>query len=159
MTMNNTFPVSVIMEKRPSTNKWADYYWKAIGVIVGEQEATEPTLMQEQGEVQQYLIPGLQVQLYKDQCESYYHNMKSPQPSCYIIAYKEENAMPAPFLVSMSFDEAHSYLEGDEEVYALPVPPELYVGTEAFMLDNYFPEKKLKRKRTNWKTGGGNIRA
>lgn len=161
MTINNTFPVSVIMEKSPSSNKWADHYWKAIGVIVGEQTATETMLIQEQanGDVQQYLIPGFKVQLYKDQCESYYHNMKSPQPSCYIIAGREENAMPVPFLVSMSFDEAHSYLEGDEEVYSVPVPPELYLATEAFMLDNYFPEKKLKRKRTDWKTDGGNIRA
>lgn len=159
MTIKNTFPVSVIMEKSPSSNKWADHYWKAIGVIVGEQTATEPALIQEHGEVQQYLIPGLQVQLYKDQCESYYHNMRSPRPGCYIIAYKEENTMPAPFLVSMSFDEAHAYMEGDEEVYAVPIPPELYLATEAFMLDNYFPEKKLKRKRTDWKTDGGNIRA
>ena len=159
MSENITFPVSVIMEKHPSVNQWADAYWKSVGLIVGEQEATVPTLMQEQGEVQQYLIPGLQIQLYKDQCESYYHNMKSPKPSCYVIAYKHENAMPEPFLVSMSFDEAHSYLEGDEEVFAIAIPPELYQWTEEFTLANYFPEKKKKRKLNNWKQGGGNVRA
>ncbi len=159
MTINSTFPVSVIMEKRPSTNKWVDRCWKAIGVVVGEQEDTGLRLIREQDGVQQYLLPGFQVQLYKDQCESYYHNIKSPQPGCYIIAYQEEGAMPSPFLVSMSLDEAHSYLEGEEEVYSVPIPPELYVGTEAFILANYFPEKKLKRKRTDWKTDGGNIRA
>lgn len=156
---NTRFPVSVIMEKRPSLNRWADTYWQAIGVIVGAQKATEPILIQTHDEIQQYLIPGLQVQLYKDQCESYYHNMKSPQPGCYIIAYQNQGVMPDPFLVSMSFDEAHAYMEGDEEVYSVPIPPELYRWTENFMLDNYFPEKKRKRKRTDWKQDGGNIRA
>jgi len=157
--MNTTFPVSVIMEKHPPANQWADAYWKAVGVVVGEQEETEMRLVHDQDAVQQYLIPGLTVRLYKDQCESYYHNMKSPQPGCYIICEKPDNAMPVPFLISMSFDEAHSYLEGDEEVYSVPVPPELYQQTEAYVLDNYFPEKRKKRKLNNWKQGGGNIRA
>ena len=157
--MKDTFPVAVLMEKRPPVNQWADAYWKAVGVVVGESENDETRLVHEQDEVQQYLIPGLTVRLYKDQCESYYHNMKSPQPSCYIICYRRDNAMPEPFLISMSFDEAHSYLEGDEEVYSVPVPPELYQHTEAYVIDNYFPEKKKKRKLNNWKQGGGNIRA
>nr|CAA6830089.1 MAG: Unknown protein [uncultured Thiotrichaceae bacterium] len=158
--MNTPFPVSVIMEKRPPANKWADAYWKAIGLIVGEQESSELKLLQEQGDVQQYLVPNLQIQLYKDQCESYYHNMKSPKPSCYIIANRPENAMPEPFLVSMSFDEAHAYLEGgDEEVYSVAIPPELYLWAEAYVIDNYFPEKKKKRKLNNWKKDGGNVRA
>ena len=159
MESTKIFPVSIIMEKRPPANQWADAYWKAAGIIMGEREETETTLLRELGDTQHYLIPGFKVRLYKDQCESYYHNMKSPQPSCYIIAYKHENAMPEPFLVSMSFDEAHAYLEGDEEVYSIPVPPELYQGTETFVLDNYFPEKKIKRKLKNWKQGGGNVRA
>ncbi|MGB0847391.1 MAG: DUF3305 domain-containing protein [Thiolinea sp.] len=157
--MNDTFTVAVLMEKRPPANQWADAYWKAVGIIMGEQTDNETRLVHEQGAVQQYMIPGFTIRLYKDQCESYYHNMKSPQPGCYIICYKHDNAMPEPFLISMSFDEAHSYLEGDEEIYSVPVPPELYQHTEAFVIANYFPEKKKKRKLNNWKQGGGNIRA
>jgi hypothetical protein len=147
------------MEKRPSASKWADAYWTAIGLIAGAQQIAEVTLIQEHGTTQQYLIPGLRIHLYKDQCESYYYNMKSPNPGCYIIAYKQDEAMPRPFLVTMSFDEAQSHLEGDEEVYSVPVPPELYRWTEEFVLDNYFPEKKRKRKLNDWKQDGGNIRA
>lgn len=158
MSTTTTFPVAVIMEKRPSGNRWIDAYWTAIGVIPGAQQNTEPTLIQQYDETEQYLIPGLRLRLFKDQCESYFHNMKSPNPGCYVIAYKKENEMPKPFLVSMSFDEAQARLEGDEEVYAVPVPPELYRWTEEYVLDNYFPQKKLKRKRTDWKQDGGNIR-
>lgn len=156
---SQTFPVSIVMEKRPPVSQWATAYWKAIDIVVGAQPGTEPVLMQQQGDIEQYLLPGFEVQLHKDECESYYHNLKAPNPSCYIIANKDDDGTPVPFIVSMSFDEAHAYLEGEGEVYSVAIPPELYVWTEAFVLDNYFPEKKYKRKLNNWKKDGGNIRA
>ena len=53
--------------------------------------------------------------------------------------------------VSLSFDEAHAYLEGDEQVYAVEIPPELYQWAEAFILTHYVATKKIKRKLKNWK--------
>jgi hypothetical protein len=50
----------------------------------------------------------------------------------------------------MSFDEAHAYLEGDDEIYAVDVPGELYRWTEAYVIAHYFPEKKKKRKLRDW---------
>ena len=50
----------------------------------------------------------------------------------------------------MSFDEAHAYLEGEDEIYAVDVPPELYRWTEAFVIAHYFPQKKTKRKLRDW---------
>ena len=158
VVQNKSFPVAIVMEKRPPVNPWATAYWKAVDVIVGTQSVQEPLLMQRQGDVEQYLFPGFQVSLHEDECESYYHNLKAPNPSCYIIANKAEDGTPIPFLVSLSFDEAHAYLEGEGEVYAVAIPPELYVWTEAYVLDHYFPEKKYKRKLNDWKKDGGNIR-
>ena len=63
---------------------------------------------------------------------------------------EDSDATPEPFLITMSFDEAHAYLEGDDEIYEVEVPPELYRWTEAFLLMHYAPEKKIKRKRKNW---------
>ena len=157
-THNHTpasFPVSVILEKRPSSSPWADNYWTAVGVVIGEQTAPPMTRLHEQDGVEQFIYTGLRVTLYVDQCESYYHNLNAPQPSCYIIAHLASNGTPTPFIVSMSFDEAHAHLEGDDEVYSVPVPPELYVWSESFMLEHYCPEKKKKRKRTDWRQDTG----
>lgn len=60
--------------------------------------------------------------------------------------------MPVPYLVSLSFDEVHAYLEGDEQVFAVEIPPELYKWSEAFILTHYVATKKTKRKLKNWKT-------
>lgn len=156
------FPVAVIMERRPSTNnRWSDFQWEALGVTVGAQGAESeavPRLLREDGETRQYLYPGLTLTLYRDECDSYYHNLVSPTPRCYIAAREAEEGVPEPFLVSLSFDEAHAYLEGDDIIYAVDIPPELYRWTELFVLANYAPEKRRKRKREDWKTAAGDPR-
>lgn len=153
------FPVSVVLERRPATQQsWVDHLWSAVGVVAGhpeaeEQAALEPVYTDEQG-VSRFLVGGMELHLHPDECESYYHNMMSPTPRCYVVARmddEDEERRPDPFLVSMSFDEAHAYLEGEDEIYAVDIPPEIYRWTESFVLAYYAPEKKRKRKLTDWR--------
>jgi hypothetical protein len=50
----------------------------------------------------------------------------------------------------LSFDEVHAYLEGDEQIYSVPIPQQLYQWAEAYVLTNYVAIKKTKRKLKNW---------
>ena len=149
------FPVAVIMQRTPSSvSAWSDYQWSAVGITVLESQAPglqEPQLVYEEGETCQYLYNGFEVSLHMDECESYYHNLMSPLPRCYIMTRRNENDVPVPFQVSMSFDEAQAYQECDEEVYAVDIPPELYRWLEAYVLANYVATKRKKRKRQDWK--------
>jgi len=159
MALPEVFPVSVILESRPAKSRWIDRVWQAVAVTIGhtvnknsDQSVENPRLIYTSGEITQHLWSGLQVTLYKDQCESYYHNLMAPTPRCYVVAHIDDNeAPPQPFLITMSFDEAHAYLEGEDDIYQVDVPPELYRWTEVFLLVNYAPEKRLKRKRKDWK--------
>lgn len=156
------FPVSVVMQSKPSSNQWVDEIWDAVGLVVfsdgeaNEKDAGVKNIQQQEGK--QLIYSGLKVNLHLDECESYYHNLMSPKPSCFIVAREEDEDgndtdVPIPFLVSMSFDEAHAYLEGDDIVYAVPIPAELYQWTEAFVIQNYSAEKRKKRKRKDWRKG------
>jgi hypothetical protein len=147
------FPVAVILERRAASNPWVDHVWSAAGIAVGRHsDRPDTALVREEGGVAYFLAGGLVVRLHVDECESYYHNMRSASPRAYIVARTDDrNGMPEPFLVSLSFDEAHAYLEGDDEVYAVDIPAELYRWTEAFVIANYFPEKKRKRKLRDWR--------
>jgi hypothetical protein len=153
------FPVAVIMQRSPSiVSKWSEYQWQAVGITVVDNNSDEvegPLLIHEQGETQQYLYRGFNVRLQLDECESYYHNLMSPNPRGYVVARENEEEVPEPFLVSMSFDEAHAYLEGDEEVYDIDIPPELYRWVEAYVLAHYVAVKRKKRKRQDWKNQHG----
>ena len=146
--------VAVLMEKKPSTHPWASFTYQAIGVIVreSEEEKTVSRVYQNDG-VEHFLVTGMNLQLFLDECESYYHNLMSPEPGCFIVAEQPEDdeEMPLPYLVSLSFDEVHAYLEGDEQIYSVAIPPELYRWAEAYVLTHYVDIKKTKRKLKNWR--------
>lgn len=147
------YPVSVIMESRPSNSPWQALSWDAIGVcqIADMGDGKLPRKIIQQGDIEQTIYSHLKLRLFRDECESYYHNLMSPKPGCFVIAREDEDDRPVPFLVSMSFDEAHAYQEGDDLVYSVPIPPELYGWLEAYVVENYMPVKRKKRKRKNWK--------
>ena len=44
-----------------------------------------------------------------------------------------------------------SFAETDEVVESVAMPAELYRWVEQYVLENYLPEKRKKRKRDNWK--------
>ena len=153
----DSFTVSVIMQQSPSHNAWLAQQWQAVGILAAGRDGDadrEVTLIHQEGEVSRYLYSGFSLRLHVDECESYYHNLLSSEPRCYVVANQADDGRPVPFLVSLSFDEAHAYLEGDETVYAVPVPAEVYRWTEAFVLAHYVPTKRTKRKRADWKNSG-----
>lgn len=157
----SSMPVSVIFERHPSTSRWQNFYWKVGGVVSGSHSAEGgASLIREEDEVSFYLVTGLEITLYVDECEGYYHNMKSPQPSVYVVASAPEDGVmsddmpPETVAVSLNFDYAHSSLEADDLVYAVAVSPELYRWSEAYVLENYVAQKRVKRKRKDWKASG-----
>lgn len=146
------FPVAVILERRRSSSPWSDYTWRASGIAIGRHaEEAQPRPVGETDEAAFFLVGGLNLTLYADECESYYFNLVSETPRAYVVAHLQDaETAPEPFRISMSFDEAHAYLEGENEIYAVDVPAEVYRWTEAFVIANYFPEKKRKRKLRDW---------
>lgn len=148
-------PVTVIMEKQPArSSQWVDHIWVAIGVIVSnsEERADKSRVADIGDDVQLKMFSGYQVRLHVDECDSYYHNLMSPTPQCFVIVREDEyNDEAIPFIVSLSFDEAHAYLEGDDAVFSVDIPPELYRWMEAFVIKHYCPEERKKRKRRDWK--------
>jgi len=149
--------VAVIMERRPIASRWQTEAWSVFGVTVGSEPesgpAQFPRIIRDEEGVRQVMYGGYEVRLYRDECESYYHNLRSPVPGCYVIARPGADEEPVPFQVSLSFDEANAYLEGEDTVFTAPIPGELYRWTEQFVLAHYVPEKRAKRKRDNWKAG------
>ncbi|MEW8506830.1 MAG: DUF3305 domain-containing protein [Candidatus Thiodiazotropha sp.] len=150
------FNVSVVMQQSPSDSPWLESSWEAVGLIAAG-EAVRGSVgktrqIHREGSVTRLLYTGFTLKLHQDECESYYYNLLSSQPYCYVVANMDDQGKPEPFLVSISYDEAHAYLEGDETVYTVPLPAELYRWTEAFVLKHYTPQQRSKRKRNDWKS-------
>ena len=158
----DSFSVSVIVEYRKARdNRWEDGHWQVTGVVAGsdsDDRGTGARQLHSATGGQQYLWSGLQIQLHRDDAESYYFNLVSDKPGVFIICNQEAGEPPEPLIATLSYGEATSYMETDEVVESVDMPAELYRWAERFVLEHYVPEKRKKRKRDNWKAAGNEPR-
>jgi hypothetical protein len=152
-----TFPVAITMiRKLISRGAWSLPHWEATGVVTGTQFADakrSKTLVHEADGVQQFLFRGFALNLYRDAAENYWFNLMGETPSLFILCQKVDGEELAPSAVSADFADAEAAVEKDGAAFAVPIPPEIYVELERFVLDHYKPEPRRKRKRDKWKDG------
>jgi len=146
------FQVTVMMQRQEiANNPWTDASWKALGVMIDNRHDPELKHFERvvaDADIEQYLWSGLPLSLYADECESYYYNLMADNPLIFVISRTNEVLnQPEPFVVTASFDEANAYQESDDQVFSAVMAPDIYRWIEGFVLENYVPEKKYKRKR------------
>ena len=149
-----SFPLVVILKRTPARSRWQPYTWTVSSVLVHsgtDQSSVHGVQMRSGADGDEFLWSGLTVTLYRDEAESYYHNIMAEQPALYVVTRNNNQGEPEPFTVTASFDEAHAYMEGEENAHSVALPAELYAWIERFVLTHYVPEKRKKRKRQNWK--------
>lgn len=153
--MQHSFPVSIMVDYQATPdNRWQAGRWRVSGLVAGGQgqgEGVRQTPLHADAGQQQTLWTGFNVELHKDEAESYYFNIVSDTPRTFVICTLNDNGPLQPLIVTLSYDEAASYLESDDIVESVAMPAELYRWVEQFVLENYLPQKKKKRKRENWK--------
>jgi hypothetical protein len=148
------FPVSVVMEcTRSSRGPWRLPVWQLVGFVAGEAVAGgHPRRLRVRTETgrEHWLWTGLRLALFRDSAESYWYNLTGRQPSLFLICREDAPGEPAPFMVTANYDEAGAHLEADDLVFAAPIPPELHLRLEAFVMRHYQPQPPEKRKRVDW---------
>ncbi|NOR40587.1 MAG: DUF3305 domain-containing protein [Gammaproteobacteria bacterium] len=153
--LSSTCPVAVLVEYQlVHDNRWIDGRWVVTGVVASKQpveEGLQRKLIHSGDEAQQYLWTGLRIELHKDDAESFYCNLMSDNPSVFVICDEQQDAPLQPSIVTLSYSEATTYMETDQRVERVEMPAELYRWLEQYVLANYVPEKKKKRKRVDWK--------
>jgi hypothetical protein len=154
----DSFHVGVLMERRDRPDsRWLRESWDLLGVVLEAESASSASrrCIRQSDHGEQYLWSGFPVRLHRDELESYYHNLLSPEPKIFVITRTGAGGAPEPFLVSLSYDEANAYeTGGDEMVYSTILPPVLYSWVEHYVLENYAPERRIKRKRDRPGKGG-----
>ena len=149
------FPVSVIIERREkSRGRWSFIEWKASAVLIEdriENKLPQKLLIHEDEECKRYLWKNFIIELMKDAAESYWNNLMASNPALFIVCRSDEDTEEVePFLVTPNYDEIIGYLEVDDEVFSVPIPPQIYQWLERYIVNNYTPPTRHKRKRTNW---------
>jgi hypothetical protein len=150
------YNVSVIMERREvRQGRWSLPKWEAVGVLAGEHtpgRSANKTLIRTDAEHEQYLWDGFTIELFKDGAENYWYNLVGQTPLLYIVCRQDpENEEDlVPIMVTVDCGEADMHAEADDEVFSVAMPPQVYQWLEQYVVKNYVPRERKKRKRKNW---------
>ena len=114
----------------------------------------ERTTLRDDGDLSQYSWRGYDVALYLDNIEGYHFNLEGESPWIFVSGEyadaEDEAGEIVALLVTLSYDEAASYMEIDSLVSDLPIPGEIQLWVERYVLDDYRPVEKKKPKRLRW---------
>ena len=150
--MNSDRPsvqVAVVMEREAQPNRWEDWCFKVVDVVVDEAGfGTEARTLRDDGKTMRTLHPGFTLELFQDEGEGYYLNLSSGAPVWFVM-WRVDEADPSrarPEAVSLSYNEAGRWLDAQERVDNVPLPGSLREWLQAYTDEHYRPEPK-KRKR------------
>ena len=141
--------VSVIMERVKLANRWVDEQWSARAVLSDEAPAGPHRLIVQHDSMAQLLFPGQRIALRPDEAEGYYMNITSPRPHVFVL-WRMHEALARPELLTVSYHEGARWMDSEERVDGVPLPPELLPWIGEFVEHHYRPEPpKAKRYASN----------
>jgi hypothetical protein len=151
------FRLSVLLEKEQVQHgRWSVPRWRLLGVVAGDKvghSSPGPTLIHSSDGREQYQWTGFTLHLYRDSAESYWYNLVGEKPSLFVVLQGDDAGEMKPVLVTANYDEAGAHLEADDTVLSAPMPAEIYRWIERYVMDNYTPQEKKKRRREIWSEG------
>lgn len=156
---DSAYPVDVVLERRRKQSApWAFVDWQAGGVVArrsARHAAPERRVVHEDEACQHILWTGFRIKLRKAAAAAYWSNLMADQPSVFVICRRDEvDDEPKPFLVTVDYDEIVDYQDVGDDVFRLPLPPDIYQWVERFLVNHCEPPKRSKRKRANWSEDG-----
>lgn len=144
-------PVTVLVEARPTRNRFLPVTYVAAGVVPGEAAAPRWAMAWEREGATGFLAGGHSLELYRTECGEYAENLDTPEPSLYVVlrARDDDNGAPVDVvLVSASAHAPQAYLVSSEEIVdVVPMAPALRQVIEEFVARHYRVSEFKKRKR------------
>lgn len=149
-----SFSIGVLLERRSKILKSGFHtpVWTIADLLVRTDQVgvREKTVVENAQDCARFLWTGFELSFYRDGGESYWHTLVGEQQEVFVVCQDDEEDELAPILVTADYDEAMAYHEADDTVLSAPMPPVIYQTLERFVLENYAPEQKKRRKRKQW---------
>jgi len=138
------------MQRRRIQNRWQSVAWELWSVLESDEPPKAPRQLVDRGDTVQWLHPGLELQLHRDEAEGYYTNVTTSAPSIWVLwrmeGDDEETAHAIPLQLTASYDEGGRWMDGGHSVDRVPMSPEVIAWVGEFVEKNYRPEPKKRRK-------------
>ena len=149
------YPVAVIMERVKLANRWATERWEVKGVVrdTSPPGSGERVIVSDE-RVTQILFPGFMIKLYRDEAEGYIFNITSPQPKVFVMWRAGEDGIARPESLSVSYHEGARWMDAEETVGGVALPPDLLAWIGEFGAAHYQEEPKKKKRYASSKDKG-----
>jgi len=141
--------VAVVMRRETQPNRWEDWRFSIDDVVPDEAAfGAAPRLLRDDGRNARWLHPGFRAALYADEGEGYYLNLSSGAPVWFVMWRRDEDdpSQAAPQAVTLSYNEAGRWLDAQERVDNVPLPPDVAEWLQAWTDEHYRPEPKERRR-------------
>jgi hypothetical protein len=150
-----SFNVGILLERRHRvlSSGMSIPDWSVAELLLRSTEGAgvrRKTTVDNADDCKRFLWTGFELNFYRDGGESYWHTLVGEQQELFVVCQDDEEDELAPILVTADYDEAMAYQEADDTVLSTPMPPVIYQTLERFVLENYAPEKRRRRKRKDW---------
>ena len=141
--------VAVLMERHRRPNAWEDWQFHIANVFIDNAQFGDlPRTLRDDGSVAQFLYPGLNVALHRDEGEGYYLNLTSGAPVWFVMWRMDESdpSRAWPELLTLSYNEAARWMDAQERVDNVPLPGDVRDWLEAYTDAHDRPEPKQRQR-------------
>jgi len=146
-----TLSLGVVVERRRSTNPWADWSWRPVSVIPGAGPADPAGRVLREGEGWTHTHAAtLELELFRTDTEGYRLNLSQDPPRLWVVLRPDANGEAMiPFVVTASAHEGEGYQVGMDVVDTVPMPAEVAALVRDFVDQHHVdvPFEKRERKK------------
>lgn len=145
-----SLPVGVILRRSPGATRWAEWAWRAVGLIPGAGPGRWTELGRD-GAAVDFHAATVTLELHRAETEAYLVALNGRPPSVFAILRPVPGApegRPEVLKLTASAYEAQDYADnGEDIVEPVPMPPGLESWIGAFCERHHHEEEFVKRKR------------
>ncbi len=119
-------------------------------MLESDEPQNPPRQLVDKGDTTQWLHPGFELQLHRDEAEGYYTNVSSGAPCVFVLwrmdGDDEATSQGLPLQLTASYDECGRWMDGGHSVDRVAMPPEVFAWVGEYVEKNYRPEPKKRIK-------------
>lgn len=146
-----TKTLAVVMQRRNARSRWAGVVWQPASVLETGEPAGAARRLVKHGDYEQWLHPGFELAIHRDEIEGYYTNVSSGSPRVFVLWRMEgeegdEHARALPLFLTASYDEAGRWMDGGHSVDSVTMPDAVFAWLGEYVEKNYRPQPRLRRK-------------
>jgi hypothetical protein len=142
--------LAVIMQRRSARSRWAEVVWEPVSVLESDEAPGAARLLVRQDDYEQWLHPGFELAIHRDETEGYYLNVSSGSPRVFVAwrmdgeADGKDAARGVPLQITASYDEGGRWLDAGNSVDSVAMPDAIFAWVGDYVEKNYRPEPKKR---------------